>query len=162
MVGVVTWGRPDSLGQVVLSSIRPINFAKPVIDAAEAGDTYTTPWTVAGPTSARVDDLSYADPRAAAQITPNCRYASSGAPLTTLGVDYSGFPGGAHTDVAAALIDEAGDVVAVALTEYDTPLDRSGCMTLTFSRRVPAGSYLLKIGVGGDLHVVYDDVVTLD
>lgn len=162
MVGVVTWGRPDQYGQVVLSSIRPINFAKPVIEAAEAGEDYTTPWTIAGPTSARVDELSYAEPRSPAEVTPNCRYSSSGASLTTLGVDYSGFPGGEHTDVGAALIDESGSVAAVALTEFDTPLDRSGCMTLTFSRRVPAGSYLLKIGVGGDLHVVYDDVVTLD
>lgn len=162
MVGVVTWGRPDSRGQVVLSSIRTINLAKPVIDAAIAGETYTTPWSVAGPASARVDELSYGAPDSPGDVTLGCRYAESGASFTTLAIDYAGFLGGKHTDVVAALIDSSGDFAAVASTNYDTPLDRAGCMTLTFSRAVPAGSYLLKIGVGGDLHVIYDDVVTLE
>lgn len=162
MVGVVTWGRPDQYGQVVLSSIRPINFAKPVIEAAEKGEDYTTPWTVAGPATARVDELSYAALGKPAAVTPGCRFSSSGASLTTLAVEYTGFPGGEHTDVAAALIDESGNIAGVSFSEFDTSLDRSGCMTLTFSRRVPAGSYLLKIGVGGDLRVVYDGVLNLD
>jgi hypothetical protein len=35
-------------------------------------------------------------------------------------------------------------------------------MTITFNTDVPDGSYRLKVGVGGDLRVVYSSVITLN
>jgi S1-C subfamily serine protease len=162
MIGIATLGKPDSKGQIVFSGIRPINLALPVIEAARSGQQYTSPYVVPGPASATVDDLSYGTATAPGEVSPGCRPGSSDdrGPLA-VSVEYTGFPGGPHTDVAAALYD-GSTMTAVSKTTYPAELKPQGCLTVTFDTEVPAGDYELVIGVGGDLKVVYDEVLTFE
>ena len=160
VVGVATWETFDRSGEA-FSRIRPIDLARPVIDAAIAGDAYTSPWTVPGPGSAKVKKMSYSAPGQPGAVTEGCRSAAAGASPTSIAVDYTGFPGGEHTDVAAAFYsqDSSGEweMVAESVSAYPTRLPRDGCMTLTFDTDLPPGSYLFKLGVGGDLRTLVDD-----
>jgi pSer/pThr/pTyr-binding forkhead associated (FHA) protein len=161
VVGVATWETFDRSGGEAFSRIRPIDLARPVIDAAVDGDAYTSPWTVPGPGSAKVKKMSYAAPGQPGAVTEGCRSARSGASPTSIAVDYTGFPGGEHTDVAAAFYSQDGsgewEMVAESVTPWPTKLPRDGCMTLTFDTDLPPGSYLFKLGLGGDLRTLVDD-----
>ncbi|WP_107764282.1 FHA domain-containing protein [Nocardioides terrigena] len=160
VVGVATWETFDRGGEA-FSRIRPIDLARPVIDAAVAGEAYTSPWTVPGPPSAKDTKLFYSTPATTGAVTEGCRSARSGASPTAISVDYTGFPGGEHTDVAAAFYSQDGaggwEMVAESETVYPTKLPRDGCMTLTFDTDLPPGSYLFKLGVGGDLRILVND-----
>lgn len=159
VIGVATWRTFDDRGETAFSRIRPINLAKPVIDAAVAGDRYRSPWAERGPRSAKIPFWDYGVPGATGTVTQDCETSGPGAAPTTLVVDYEGFPRGRHTDVMAALYRRAGSSwtrVAYSLSDYPTRLRPKGCLTLTFTTDVPPGSYRLKIGVGGDLRVVVD------
>jgi pSer/pThr/pTyr-binding forkhead associated (FHA) protein/S1-C subfamily serine protease len=158
VVGIATWETFDEDG-AAFSRIRPINLARPVVDAAIGGKPYRSPWTERGPKGARIPFWNYGVPQATGRVTPRCTDAAAGASPTTVTMDYSGFPGGRHTDVAAALYVPSGDGfrrVAASVAAYPTRLSPKGCMTLTFDTDVPPGTYRLKVGVGGDLRVVVD------
>jgi pSer/pThr/pTyr-binding forkhead associated (FHA) protein/S1-C subfamily serine protease len=161
MVGIPTWFRRNYLGEPIFSSIRPINLVKPVIDAAREGERYTSPWAVAGsPKAKKVGDFRLADPGQAGTVAAGCEaYTGDLSPLA-LGMRYSGLRKGPHTDVLAVLY-RSGTPFAVAMAEFRTRLPQKGCMTLTFDREVPDGRYGLKVGIGGDLRVLYDGIVTL-
>jgi pSer/pThr/pTyr-binding forkhead associated (FHA) protein len=159
VIGVATWRTFDDRGETAFSRIRPINLAKPLIDAAVAGDAYRSPWVTRGPRSAKVPFWDYGVPGSTGEVEAGCETADPGASPTTLVVDYKGFPRGEHTDVMAALYAPSGTdwtPVAYSFSPYPTKLPPKGCMTLTFSTDVPPGTYRLKVGVGGDLRVVVD------
>jgi pSer/pThr/pTyr-binding forkhead associated (FHA) protein/S1-C subfamily serine protease len=156
VIGVATWRSFDDRGETAFSRIRPINLAKPVIDAAVAGEKYTSPWVTRGPRTAKIPFWNYAVPGNAGEVSGGCETAAPGASPTALRFDYKGFPRGPHTDVMAALYSSGGTPVAYSLSTYPTKLPPKGCMTLTFNTDVPPGTYHLKIGVGGDLRVVVD------
>jgi S1-C subfamily serine protease/pSer/pThr/pTyr-binding forkhead associated (FHA) protein len=159
VIGVATWRTFNDRGETAFSRIRPINLAKPVIDAAIAGDTYRSPWAERGPRSAKVPFWDYGAPGTAGVVKDGCETTGPGANPTTLVVDYEGFPRGKHTDVMAALYLPQGTdwaPVAFSFSDYPTKLPPKGCMTLTFTTDVPPGTYRLKIGVGGDLRVIVD------
>ena len=158
IVGIATWETFDEDG-AAFSRIRPINLARPVVEAAIGGKAYRSPWTERGPKSARIPFWNYGAPQSTGLVTPRCTDAAAGASPTTVTMDYTGFPGGPHTDVAASLYVDTGDglrPVATSVSAYPTKLPPKGCMTLTFDADVPPGTYRLKVGVGGDLRVVVD------
>jgi S1-C subfamily serine protease len=162
MIGIPTIGRRNSDGETVFSGVRPINLVLPVIEAARSGQPYTTPYAIAGPASAKVTGISYAGPEALDMVTPDCRPSESDGPLA-LSADYNGFPGGPHTDVMAVLYDDAGTPLALASSVFPAELKAQGCLTMTFDvAPPPPGDYQLKIGVGGDLRVVYDKFLTFE
>ncbi|TGN62647.1 FHA domain-containing protein [Nocardioides eburneiflavus] len=160
VVGVATWRTFNDRGETAFSRIRPINLAKPVIDAALAGETYRSPWARRGPRSARMPFWDYGAPGTRGAVDEECRDAGPGASPTTINMDYKGFPRGErHTDVMATLsVPSGGDWVPVAWSSspYPTRLPPKGCLSLTFSEDVVPGTYRLRIGVGGDLRVVID------
>lgn len=159
VIGVATWRTFDDRGETAFSRIRPINLAKPVIDAAVAGDAYRSPWAERGPRTAKVPFWDYGAAGDPGSVAEGCQRSGPGADPTALIVDYEGFPRGKHTDVMAALYQPDGDgwsPVAYSSTSYPTKLPPKGCLTLTFTSDVPRGTYRLKIGVGGDLRVVVD------
>jgi hypothetical protein len=156
VVGIATWETFDDDG-AAFSRIRPINLARPVIDAATAGTSYRSPYAERGPRSARVPFWDYAQPGTPGAISNGCDASGPGASPTTLTFEYEGFPRGPHTDVMVALYVPGTSVpVAYSVTEYPTRLPPKGCMTATFTEDVPPGTYRLKVGVGGDLRVVVD------
>lgn len=158
VVGIATWETFDEDG-AAFSRIRPINLARPVVEAALGGKAYRSPWTERGPKSAKIPFWNYGAPQSTGLVTPRCTDAAPGASPTTVTMDYTGFPGDPHTDVAASLFVDTGDglrPVATSVSAYPTKLPPKGCMTLTFDADVPPGTYRLKVGVGGDLRVVVD------
>ena len=166
VVGVATWESFDD-GGGAFSRIRPINLAEPVIDAAIAGKKYVSPWSKPGSSDAEITTWDYGVPDVPGAITSGCPPAGPGANPTTLVVGYKGFPGGAHTDLAAGLYEVAANGeatrVAYTATSYPTKLDKKGCLTLTFPTDVSPGTYWLKIGIGGDLKlIVSDDTFTIE
>jgi S1-C subfamily serine protease len=171
LIGVTTWGLPDDNGQIALSSARPIDLAKAVISAAENGKHYVSPYVTpapAGATVQRVDQVGAGDN---GTVTSGCSSAGNGSGSFALGMQYKGFSPGKQTDVMAALYatnsDGSETQVAVANdfddSDYPTTLPTSGCATLTFDwlAQPTAGTYTLRIGVGGDLKVIYKGQITV-
>lgn len=159
IVGIATWETFDEGGEA-FSIIRPINLARPVIDAAVNGERYTSPWSERGPREARMPLWNYAEPGPDGRVTSGCTDTAAGGDPTTIRMEYNGFSRGPHTDVAAALYVPVGDDlrrVATSVTTYPTKLPVRGCLTFTFDSDVPPGTYHLKIGVGGDLRLVVND-----
>lgn len=156
LVGLATWEGPEE----AFSIIRPINLARPVIDAAVNGERYTSPWSERGPREARMPLWNYAEPGPDGRVTSGCTDTAAGGDPTTIRMEYNGFSRGPHTDVAAALYVPVGEDlrrVATSITTYPTKLPVRGCLTFTFDIDVPPGTYHLKIGVGGDLRLVVND-----
>jgi putative serine protease PepD len=160
MIGIPTWVALDEAsGAPVYSRFRPINLVKPVLTAAEQGKTYVSPYAQAGPSSATA--------KWNGQGESGCTELGTGNSAATF--DFTGFPGGSgHTDVAAnlyattssnelQLVDSVDDNTGAA---YPTTLPSKGCVTFKFS--IPAAEtgasnhYTIKVGVGGDLHLIYD------
>ena len=61
----------------------------------------------------------------------------------------------------SAIIVVAALATTAAESDYPTALPSSGCLTFTFDSSVPSGRYLLKIGIGGDMRVIYAETFTL-
>jgi pSer/pThr/pTyr-binding forkhead associated (FHA) protein len=158
-----------------LNRLRPINLAKPLIKAAKAvadgkkGSGYATPWTKAAPIDAQAeksDDcegvcLGYGTLGDPGDVTAGCDEGSRSGEAFAVTVPFLGFPAGEHTDVFAELSNDQG-VVAWSWAKFPAKLPRSGCMTITFNDLVPAGTYRLKVGVGGDLRVIVNERITLN
>ncbi len=165
VVGVATWQTFDEEGSEAFSRIRPIDLAKPVIDAAKSGKTYTSPYTKAGPANADAElVLRPADPGSMNSIAEGCADGTFSVPAA-LQFQISGFPGGEHTDVAAAVYQEQGDgelvKIASARTAYETKIPKKGCITVTFGdKALPSGDAVVKLGVGGDLKIAYRAKIT--
>jgi pSer/pThr/pTyr-binding forkhead associated (FHA) protein/S1-C subfamily serine protease len=160
VVGIATWRTFNDRGETAFSRVRPINLAKPVIEAALAGEKYRSPWVERGPRSAKIPFWNYGAPGTRGVVGDDCRSSGPGVSPTTINVDYEGFPRGKrHTDVMATLSVSDGvdwTPVAWSFALYPTRLPPKGCMSLTFSEDVDPGTYRLRIGVGGDLRVVVD------
>ncbi len=78
-----------------------------------------------------------------------------------LSFKYTGFPGSAHTDLAAEVYRKSGGawkLVDFAYTSMPNRMNSNGCVAFTFQGALPAGNYLLEVGVGGDLRVVFKGV----
>lgn len=162
MIGIPTWYVPDQdAGAPVASRMRPVNFVKPVLAAAQAGRRYTSPYVTAAPRSARMTYLT--DGAGATPGVGACNDFQEGG-YTTVAFNYSGFPGGKHTDLAANLWVQSGGqykLVDYVVAPLPNHMDRKGCVTFTFNQSLPKGDYEIEVGVGGDLHVVFDSVETL-
>ena len=122
VVGVATWRTFNDRGETAFSRIRPINLAKPVIEAAIAGESYRSPWAQRAPRTADVPYWDYGAPGGTAgRVTDGCTRTGPGASPTTVLLDYEGFPGGRHTDLFAALHQSIGGQwvrVATSITTF--------------------------------------------
>ena len=164
LIGVPTLGRTNPGKDVaVLGSMRPIALAMPLIEAARKGTSYTSPWTTEVPSdAAKVTDVRYTGPDTPREIGAGCSPGSPSAGTPSFAVDYSGFPNGPHLDVFSVLADPTtGKTIAFAYTEFATAFPGSGCMTMTMkaSKAVQPGSYVLRIGVGANYTLLYDDEI---
>jgi pSer/pThr/pTyr-binding forkhead associated (FHA) protein len=162
MIGIPTWFVPDSdTGAPVASRMRPIDFAKPLLTAVQQGRKYVSPYATAGPRTATVKPYQYgtgSDPG-----TASCEEVQGGD-RSMLSFKYSGFPGGSgHTDLAAQVWTRSGDSwkpVDFAVASVPNTMKSSGCVAFIFHGDLPAGDYDVEVGIGGDLHVIYDHVLS--
>ena len=106
--------------------------------------------------------VRYTGPDTPREIGAGCSPGSPSAGIPSFAVDYSGFPNGPHLDVFSVLADPTtGKTIAFAYTEFATAFPGSGCMTMTMkaSKAVQPGSYVLRIGVGANYTLLYDDEI---
>jgi S1-C subfamily serine protease len=168
LIGIPSLGLKDlQSDQYAFSGLRPVEFAVPLIEAARAGKTYTSPWTQPAP-SGFTADLVKAAPQEKGSITSECGSGSTpgvaSAGLTyTLRIDPGLTAGGQDIDVLVELRAD-GEVAAKAFTPYPTALNKKGCMTVTFfplnSETLPGGRYVLVVGLGGNYTPVYTTSIT--
>lgn len=139
-----------------IGSMRPIGFAKALIDAARADKEYV---------SRHVTPLTGDEefPSALYGFTSDSGFrqgcnavldeASTGDRRISLQIDYSGFAPGKHQDVALGVFESAsGELIGFTSTAYDWPVefDESGCVTTTvdLDRPLAEGTYFIDFFVG--------------
>jgi pSer/pThr/pTyr-binding forkhead associated (FHA) protein len=170
VVGVPTLGLLDrQTHSSTLAAFRPVNFAKPLIEAAQAGTPYVSPWTTPAPPAAKVSAVGLVTAGTAA-VSTGCAAGQQTAGAPSFGVEYSGFGNAENTDLLATLdrrsadgttwstIGEASNLFAFPRS-FPTRLPDTGCLTLTFApleddETFPAGPYRLRIGLGGSLTTI--------
>lgn len=147
-----TTGTPTGINQVI-----PVSMATPLIQAAENGSTYTSPWTVAAPTDATITEVSTSAPGDAI-VAPSCNGGTLRTDQPAFAVKYSGFPTGKTLDIMAQLLTSDGKIAAIARSPYPTTAAASGCLTITLtptaSTGLPDGDLNLWIGIGGNYEVI--------
>ncbi|MFI7585676.1 hypothetical protein ACIB24_01210 [Spongisporangium articulatum] len=160
--------------------VRPIAWAQPLIDAAVAGTDYLSPYAAATPKGAEVTGARYVEPgiESGSAVTPGCSNGRQQDGRLSLGLEYDSFGkrgldvatgAGLHTDVLAELWTTGASPKLVARAdtagEYPVSLPGSGCLTLTFTplsgAALDPGAYALRVGVGGNLTLVYDTGVRI-
>jgi pSer/pThr/pTyr-binding forkhead associated (FHA) protein/S1-C subfamily serine protease len=158
LVGVPTLSRGQEDSAEKVSSMRPSEFAKDLIDAARKGDTYESPY-IRPLTSEEVSNFQWVEPNE----TGGIRFECTNAPLTSaavgaVGVSFSfkGFEAGEHQDMAILVWD--GDVpIGFRTLNRDYPVKwpaDEGCATITIPidtsklSAAPALSYTIGIGPG--------------
>lgn len=142
-------GVPSSVdaetGQV--GHARPIHLARPLLDAVEDGEEYTSDYTEAltgkekiapagGGWSAPGDLEGFRNGGCDALTTP----PAEGDGILAFSFEYEGFPEG-HQDLLLVVFDAAGDVIATASTAVRYPFDwnERGCATVTLLPDEPLG-----------------------
>ncbi|HEX3932968.1 MAG TPA: FHA domain-containing protein [Nocardioides sp.] len=168
MVGIPTWYIPDhDAGAPSGSRMRPIDFVKPVLAAARAGRRYTTPYAVPHPASAKITKVVAVGTGYADNAVGSCDDAHTQAGSNALiAFDYTGFTGGQNLDLAAAVYvqDSSGqwNQVTSAMSQLHNQMKADGCVAFVFGENLPNGTYRIKVGVGGDLHDIYDYTGNVD
>jgi hypothetical protein len=157
MIGIPTWYIPDQDTQSPVGSrIRPIDFVKPLLAAVEAGQKYDSPYTVPHPAAAKANIISGEPLSGCEEIRPGGQ--------SILEFHYSGFTGSGNIDVAAELDARTRNgyvEVASVISKVPNRMKSSGCVAFEFPGRYRDGSYRVRVGVGGDLHVIYDQDLTI-
>ena len=125
------------------------------------------------PGTATVTDESYAKGGDPGSVAVGCADSSASGDPLAIGITYTGFPTGKHTDVMVGLYQEENGTptkrIALASSwrggQFPDVLPAAGCFTATLETDdgapVPAGKYLLEIGVGGDLKPLKELTFTL-
>lgn len=158
MVGIPTWLVPDrATGAPVYSRFRPIDFVKPVLEAAQQGKKYVSPYATPGG-DADVDFLGWATNNQVGVQT--CEEAQGGGDLSALVFDYKNFPGPDETtDLAVNLYSPSNgqwQLVDYAIAAVPNHMKSNGCVVFTLHEEWPEGTYAVQVGIGGDLNVIFD------
>lgn len=144
LIGVptLTW-LDEPGGELGVSSMRPINYAKPLIDAAREGEEYESPYvsdfdgeiTDVTPTTAGrregVTECGSSTPR-----------PSNSATAIGFAVEFEGHADGEHVDIAVGLFD-GSELVSVYSTAWEYPVEfpEEGCRLVTLVLDNPLGAY---------------------
>jgi S1-C subfamily serine protease len=161
LIAVVTQKRSDD-GDTV-SRIRPIHLAEALIDAARAGQEYTSPYVtpvssekVAAPEGSTIAQLRWATPGRDAFDT-SCRDRSADGPVAadvlSMMFDYDGFPDG-HQDVLVSVFspNDGEDPARIATNDqWPVEFHGSGCVAFTVPlpwSLQPGQTYLVSVDVG--------------
>jgi len=168
LIGVPTLLNLDEETLSKSNRLRPINLAKPLIDAARSDTDYESDFVT--PLAAEaLSNFRLVVPPDYEGFTVGCTAAGTAAEVgrRTLGIafDYSGFPSDAHQDLRIDVVDPRGDVVGRAETadEYPLEFDGSGCATLGLELIDPLeqGAYLLAVYLGPNYRNTPEEDVAL-
>lgn len=158
MIGIPTWYIPDQdAGAPEGSRMRPIDFAKPVLAAAQAGRRYVSPYAVPLPASATITTAFPQAPLGSGDPVGSCKSVGNGG-QSVLEFRYSGFTGSGNIDLAANLYvktDAGLQLVDSAMSTAPNRMKPSGCVAFVFPAHHPTGNYVVVVGGGGNLHVLY-------
>jgi len=150
-------GIPSIIRDDTVPSMRPSEFAKPLIEAARKGDEYKS--TLYRPlTSEKIADLQLVAPGDTAGITFDCANgAFTGADSGGVAVmfTYEGFEANEHQDLLAVAFS-GDDPVGVTSLDFDYPVkwrSESGCATVTVpidSTQIsdPTAAITVTVGLG--------------
>ena len=153
IIGVPSFGQ-EAIGGAI-NRLRAINYALPLLEAAEANSSYESPYVVAGTGQETFNHITWADDFSdddQCAIGPRDSYPSN----TTLAVaifEYSGLVDGQQVLVAWWLDDEI-----LSTTVFEWSEGASGDCTAFYFHNygdpIPAGSYAVEIYAGGELDFV--------
>lgn len=164
MIGIPTWYIPDQdAGAPVGSRMRPIDFVKPVLAAAQGGRKYVSPYAVPHPASAAIDTRYPTALDGSGHPVGSCNSVGSGN-QAVLKFQYSGFTGAGNIDVAANLYAQTKSGlqwVDSAMSSVPNRMKSHGCVAFVFAGHHPSGNYQVVVGVGGDLHVIYNEGLSI-
>ncbi len=156
LVGVLTKGL---VGQSATPGrSRPIDLARKVIDAAESGRDYTSPYVFPLPTGASVVDAAVVsaagDPGFSVGCDGNARSPKDGADAIAVQVQYTGFTPNQHQDMFVDVEDLGTNTFegyADTNSDYPFTFDRSGCVTGVVQLKEPfstATQYRIRVRIG--------------
>jgi len=163
LVGIPSLLRADNLATpgsqpdytTVGSAMRPVNLAKPLIEAATKGAKYSSPYAEGKPRGADILGVKaqvLAEPGDPGSITAKCNYDTGEYPHYAFGVRYEGFTGNKHTDIVAVFTDPTtGTVLDYSVTQWTTKMPKKGCMTITTNMTSLPASVAMTIAIGGDV-----------
>lgn len=161
LVGVPSMVARDTSSTTIVAQIgrlRPVNLAKPLVDAARKGEAYANPAVRRLTGTESVDNVRAVRAGSATGIESACTAAGTtvakGATAIGISFDFAGFPQGAGFDVAVVLTNADGVIVGSQFssgTVAFTPADR-GCATVTLATTaLPAGTYQAAVHLGANL-----------
>lgn len=153
IVGVPSFGQ-EAIGGAI-NRLRAINYALPLLEAAEANASYKSPFVVASTGQETFNYVTWADDYSDADqcaIGPRESYPSN----TTLAVaifEYSGMVDGEQVVVAWWLDDE---IMSTTVFEWSegTSGDCTAFYFHNYGDPIPSGNYAVEIYAGGDLEFV--------
>ena len=161
LVGVPSMVARDTSSTTIVAQIgrlRPVNLAKPLVDAARKGETYTNPAVPQLKGTEAIDKVRVVRAGSSAGIESACTAAGAtvtkGATAIGISFDFAGFPQGAGLDAAVVVTNADGAAIgsffstaAVAFTPAD-----HGCATVTVATNtLPAGTYKATVHLGANL-----------
>lgn len=164
LVGVPSSVARDTSSTTIVAQIgrlRPVNLAKPLLDAARKGEAYANPAVLQLRGTETVDNVRTVRAGSSAGIESACTTAGTtvakGATSLGISFDFAGFPQGPGLDVAVIVTDASGTQVASFFTDGTlafTPADR-GCATVSFATKaLGAGTYTATVHLGANYRAV--------
>ena len=139
-----------------VGAMRPIDLARPLLQAARDGEPYVSPYVASGSGDEAIPNLRFGA-ASAPGFRGGCGGEGSlprpGATTITLLLDHEGFPEGPHQDLWVALWDDtAGRYIGEAFTADTWPFQVSGtgCVTVSLTLIAPLGpgDYFVDVFVG--------------
>ena len=153
IIGVPSFGQ-EAIGGAI-NRLRAINYALPLLEAAEANSSYESPYVVAGTGQETFNHITWADDFSDSDqcaIGPRDSYPSN----TTLAVaifEYSGLVDGEQMMIAWWLDDE---IMSTSVFEWSEGAS-GDCTAFYFHNYgdpIPNGNYAVEVYAGGELEFV--------
>jgi pSer/pThr/pTyr-binding forkhead associated (FHA) protein len=154
LVGVPTLNRIRK-EEAPVSSMRPVNWVKPMVDAVREGKPYASPYVTPLTGKEAFENFASVTPGRAG-FDPTCAGGivtpTAGSTALALAFQYKGFTAGQPQDVRVDLFQPDGKLVATAPTEDQWPYQwgESGCATVTLALGAPLtpGTYVARVYAG--------------
>lgn len=160
LVGVPSAVARDTSSTTIVAQIgrlRPVNLAKPLLDAARRNEAYVNPSVLQLHGTESIDNVRAVRAGSTAGIESACTAAGTtvtkGATSLGISFDFAGFPQGPGLDVAVIVTDADGATVGSFFADGTlafTPAER-GCATVTVATRaLAAGTYKATVHLGAN------------
>lgn len=158
MIGVPTLGRLDKASLAKVGSMRPINFARDLIEAARNDKPYVSKYVQPLNGGENISGLTVVAPVSTAGFGLGCTAGKASVDASAKSVafsfDYEGFTKDTHQDVLVGVLDSAtGDLVGATDTSSQFPFrwQDKGCGNVTVpltGQLAPGRSYEAAVLVG--------------